>query len=65
MAYLKQTSNHVSLSIIIVVIIHRQRSLMIIINRTRKDSCNNACVLLTWYTVTVYSHVQLCSQRPL
>jgi len=41
-----QTSNHISLSITAIVIIYRQRSLMVTINRTRKDGCNNACVLL-------------------
>jgi len=36
-----QTSNHASLSITTVIIIHRQHSLMVVINLTCKDSCNN------------------------
>jgi len=46
-AYLTQTSNHVITRIYYTaIIIHRQRSLTIVINRTRKDSCENAHVLL-------------------
>ena len=48
-AYLTQTSSHViTLNYYgtTVIIIHRQRSIMVVINRTRTDSCENARVLL-------------------
>jgi len=54
-----QTSNHVSLSITTVIIIHRQRSLMVIIIRTRKDSCTNA---RPWWQSRCTVR---CSRRPL
>ena len=43
-SHLTQTSARITLNT--VLIIHRQRSLMVIIYRTREDSCNNARVLL-------------------